>query len=108
MLEVKLVLFFRKLPIHLFCNKKLILRGPVKQPGTTRGAKTLLRRAQIFMSNSFQLCPTNFSRGGEKILGGFSPLHPVVTDLILSDCEASTASTAVVLGVYRRFRKFLL
>jgi len=28
------------------------------------------------MSNIFKLCPTHFSRGGEKILGGLRPLRP--------------------------------
>jgi len=35
-------------------------------------AKSFLRGAQIFqtMSNDFQLCPTDFSRGGEKFFRG--------------------------------------
>jgi len=36
--------------------------------GTPGGMKTFLRGAQIFkiMSNSFNLCPTHFSRGLKK------------------------------------------
>jgi len=39
------------------------------QLGTPGVAKSFLRRAQIFqtMSNSFQLCQTDFSRWGEKV-----------------------------------------
>ena len=39
------------------------------QLGTPGVAKSFLRRAQIFqtMSNSFQLCPTDFSRWGKKV-----------------------------------------
>jgi len=34
------------------------------------------------MSNSFQLCPTDFSRGVEKVCrGGFAPFFPLVTGL---------------------------
>ena len=40
-------------------------------------AKSVLRGAQT-MSNSFQLCPTDFSRGGGENVckGGFAPLSP--------------------------------
>jgi len=33
------------------------------------------------MSNSFKLCPTHFSRGANKILGGAKP--PLVTVLVV-------------------------
>jgi len=38
------------------------------QLGTPGGAKSFLRGAQNFqtMSNSFKLCPTQFSRGDKK------------------------------------------
>jgi len=42
-------------------------------------AKSVLRGAQNFQttSNSFQLYPTEFSRGGEKVCrGGFTPFPP--------------------------------
>jgi len=49
------------------------------QLGTSGGAKSFLRGAQNFwtVSNSFRLCPTHYSRGGEKFsTGGFTPLQP--------------------------------
>jgi len=38
------------------------------QLGTPEGAKSFLRRAQMFqtLSNSFKLCSTHFSTAGEK------------------------------------------
>ena len=50
------------------------VRNQLRTPG---GAKSFLRGAQIFwtVSNSFKLCPTNFSREGEYFSrGAFSPL----------------------------------
>jgi len=47
--------------------------------GTPGVAKSFLRGDQIFqtMSNSFQLCPTDFCRGdGEVCRRGEAPLHP--------------------------------
>jgi len=54
-------------------------RNQLETPGV---AKSFLRGAQIFqtMSNSFQLCPTDFSRGGEEFCRGRSP-PPLVTGL---------------------------
>jgi len=49
------------------------------QFATPGGAKSFLRRAQIFwtMSNSFKLYPAHFSRRDEKFSKeGFAPLHP--------------------------------
>jgi len=49
------------------------------QLGTPGGAKSFPRGGQIFwtMSNIFKICPTHFSRGGEKFQkGGFAPLRP--------------------------------
>jgi len=45
------------------------------QLGSPGGAKSFLRGALIFYtrSNSLKLCPTHFSRGGEKSLGVFAP-----------------------------------
>jgi len=59
---------------HQVCN----------QLGTPEGAKSFLRRAQVFWqdpilwtaSNSFELCPTHFSRGGEIFLRAFRPPAP--------------------------------
>jgi len=51
-------------------------RNQLMTPG---GAKSFLKGAQIFLtvSNSFRLCPTLFSRGGEKFSRGDSrPLRP--------------------------------
>jgi len=47
----------------------LLFNQARKQLGIPGGAKSFLRGAQIFltMSNSFELCPTHFSRGGRKI-----------------------------------------
>ena len=48
------------------------------QLGTLGVAKRFLRGTQIFhtMSNSFQLCSTDFSRGGEKVCRETSPHFP--------------------------------
>ena len=53
------------------------------QLGTPGVAKSFLRGAQIFqtMSNSFQLCPTDFSRGRKCLQRRLRPLSPVVTGL---------------------------
>jgi len=54
------------------------------QLGTPGGAKSFLRVAQIFqtMSNAFKLCPTYFSRGGEKFSRGLRPpCAPLVAGL---------------------------
>ena len=54
------------------------------QLGTLGGAQSFLRGTQIFetMPNSFKICPTHFSRGGEKFSRrGFAPLRPLVTGL---------------------------
>jgi len=57
------------------------------QLGSPGMAKSILRRAQSFsnycISNSFQLCPTAFSTGGEKVCRGVfvPPCDPVVTSL---------------------------
>ena len=56
----------------------------LNQLGTPEVAKSVLRGAEILqtMSNSFQLYPTDFSRGSEKVCrGGFVPLPPLVTGL---------------------------
>jgi len=57
------------------------VRQARNQPGTPGGAKSFLRGAQIFwtVSNSFKLCPTNFSRGVENFSRRASP--PLVTGL---------------------------
>ena len=49
-------------------SKIAVLHQARNQLGTPGGAKSFLRGAQIFwtMFNSFKLCPTHFSRGGEK------------------------------------------
>jgi len=47
------------------------------QLGTLGGVKSFLRGPHFL---NYALCPTNFSRGYEKIQGGLS--HPVVTGLI--------------------------
>jgi len=55
------------------------------QLGTPGVAKSFLRGAQLFknMSNSFQLCPTDFSRGGTNFCIGAK--RPVVTVLVCTD-----------------------
>ena len=47
-------------------------RNELETPGM---AKSFLRGAQVFvtMSSSFQLCPTDFSRGDENFAGGAKP-----------------------------------
>jgi len=68
------VLFFRYAWAHL--TKKLgtldtlpLGQQALNQLGTPGGAKSFLRGAHIFwtVSNSFKLCPTHFSSGGEKL-----------------------------------------
>jgi len=51
---------------------------PRNQLGTSSGAKSFLRGAQIFqtMSNSFKTCPTHYCSGAKKILGGASRSLP--------------------------------
>jgi len=49
------------------------------QLGTPGGATSFPRGAQIFwtMANILKLCPTRFSRGGEKFCrGGLAPSAP--------------------------------
>ena len=57
------------------------------QLGTPGGVKSFPRGAQMFstMSNIFKLCPTHFSRGGEKCCRGDfapSPRHPWLRALL--------------------------
>jgi len=53
------------------------------QLGAPRVAKSFLRRDEIFqtMSNSFQLCPTDFSRAAKRFVGEASPPSTLVTGL---------------------------
>ena len=61
--------WFGKCSIHYACNQAR------NQLGTSGGAKSFLRGAQIFwtMSNSFKQYPTHFSRGAKNFLGGIRP-----------------------------------
>jgi len=45
------------------------------------------------MSNIFKLCPTHFSRGGEKILGGLRPPAP---SLVTGMCQTQHRFVTIV------------